>query len=133
MSDTLPSNSVLFAGEPPQTLTTCASRNLMLSGERLVTSSRCRYVGGTIARFTAAAMRPHGGLLPCRNRFATGATVRDVLLGKMIPDTFPLRIAKSNHHAFIADRLPSAILETGSRSYLKIAGCRARAESGSEP
>jgi hypothetical protein len=29
-----------------------------------VTSSRCRCVGGTIARFTAAAMKPHGGLRP---------------------------------------------------------------------
>jgi hypothetical protein len=28
----------------------------------------------------------------------------------MIPDAFPLGIAKPNHHAFIADRLHSAIL-----------------------
>ena len=61
-SGTLPSNPVSSVGEAPQTPTICASRNLLLSGARSVTSSRCRCVGGTIARFTAAAMKPHGGL-----------------------------------------------------------------------
>jgi hypothetical protein len=40
--------------------------------------------------------------LPCRNRFATGATIRDVLLGKMIPDTFPPCIAKTLFRNFDA-------------------------------
>jgi hypothetical protein len=62
MSGTLPSSPVSSAVEAPPTLITCASRNPLLSGARSVMNSRCLYVGGTIARFTAAAMKPHGGL-----------------------------------------------------------------------
>ncbi len=34
----------------------------------------------------------------------------NILLGKMIPDAFPLRVREPNHSTFISDRQQSAIL-----------------------
>src|SRR5437868_6352441 len=47
---------------------------------------------------------------PARNRFTTRTSIGNVLLRKMIPDTFPLLVGEPNHSAFISDRPRSAIL-----------------------
>ena len=44
------------------------------------------------------------------NRFAARPSVSNVLLRKMIPDTFPLLVREPNHSAFISDRQQPAIL-----------------------
>ena len=54
----------LAAEEAPQTLATNALRNLPLAGGKWAMSSRFLYVGGIIARFTAAAMKRPGGVRP---------------------------------------------------------------------
>src|SRR6266540_3670989 len=41
----------------------------------------------------------------CRDGFASGTTIGNVLLRKMHPDPFPLLVRESNHPTFIADRL----------------------------
>src|SRR6516162_1168970 len=46
----------------------------------------------------------------CRDRLASGTTIGNVLLRKMIPDPFLLLVRESNHPIFIADRLRPAIL-----------------------
>ena len=46
----------------------------------------------------------------CRNEFASGTTIGNVLLRKMHPDPFPLLVRESNHPTVIADRLRLAIL-----------------------
>ena len=46
----------------------------------------------------------------CRDRLASGTTIGNVFLRKMIPDPFPLLVRESNHPIFIADRLRPAIL-----------------------
>src|SRR5262249_36247544 len=46
----------------------------------------------------------------CRDRLASGTTIGNVLLRKMIPDPLPLLVRESNHPIFVADRLPPAIL-----------------------
>jgi hypothetical protein len=46
----------------------------------------------------------------CRDGFASGTTIGNVLLRKMHPDPFPLHVRESNHPTFIADRLRPAIL-----------------------
>src|SRR6266487_1207782 len=46
----------------------------------------------------------------CRDGFASGTTIGNVLLRKMHPDPFPLLVRESNHPTFIADRLRPAIL-----------------------
>jgi hypothetical protein len=45
-----------------------------------------------------------------RNRFAARPSVSNVLLRKMIPDTFLLFVPEPNHSAFISDRQQPAIL-----------------------
>ena len=49
----------------------------------------------------------------CGNRFAARPSVSNVLLRKMIPDTFPLLVREPNHSAFISDRQQPAILRMG--------------------
>ena len=44
------------------------------------------------------------------NLFAARPSVSNVLLRKMIPDTFPLLVREPNHSAFISDRQRPAIL-----------------------
>src|SRR5215471_8498812 len=46
----------------------------------------------------------------CRDRLASGTTIGNVLLRKMIPDPFLLLVRESNHPTFIANRLRPAIL-----------------------
>ena len=46
----------------------------------------------------------------CGNRFAARPSVSNVLLRKMIPDTFPFLVREPNHSAFISDRQQPAIL-----------------------
>jgi hypothetical protein len=46
----------------------------------------------------------------CRDRLASGTTIGNVFLRKMIPDPLPLLVRESNHPTFIADRLRPAIL-----------------------
>ena len=46
----------------------------------------------------------------CRDRLASGTTIGNVFLRKMIPDPFPLLVREPNHPIFIADRLRPAIL-----------------------
>src|SRR5262245_53784457 len=46
----------------------------------------------------------------CRDGFASGTTIGNVLLRKMHPDPFPLFVRESNHPTLIADRLRTAIL-----------------------
>ena len=41
---------------------------------------------------------------PRRNRFASGTTIRNVFLRKMIPNALPMLVAEPNHPTFIADR-----------------------------
>jgi hypothetical protein len=45
-----------------------------------------------------------------RNRFAPRTSISNILLGKMIPDAFPLLVREPNHSTFISDRQQSAIL-----------------------
>src|SRR5262249_53215033 len=47
----------------------------------------------------------------CRDRLASGTTIGNVFLWKMIPDPLPLLVRESNHPIFIADRLRPAILK----------------------
>jgi len=46
----------------------------------------------------------------CGNRFAASSSVSNILLRKMIPDTFPLLVCEPNHSTFISDRQQPAIL-----------------------
>ena len=61
-SNMFPSSPVLFAVEASPTLIIGVLHNLLLSSARSVMNSRCLYVGGTIARSTAAVMKLLGGL-----------------------------------------------------------------------
>jgi hypothetical protein len=60
-----------------------------------------------LARFAASGPRKNA---TCRDRLASGTTIGNVLLRKMIPDPLPLLVRESNHPIFIADRLRPAIL-----------------------
>jgi hypothetical protein len=60
-----------------------------------------------------------------RNRFASGATIRNVFFRETIPNALPMLVREPNHSAFIADRPAVSDFEIGSnraereRSYLE--------------
>jgi hypothetical protein len=51
---------------------------------------------------------------------ASGMTIGNVLLRKMIPDLLPLLIGESNHPDIYSGSIPARNFEIGSRTCLKI-------------